>query len=80
MEKADFGAVLEALDSMGAMIQKIRDMLPGDSAEEQASEVDEATEEGETKAVGDDTLKPSDNADKDMKKAAAIAMIKKQLG
>jgi Sec-independent protein translocase protein TatA len=80
MEKADFGAVLEALDSMGAMIQKIRDMLPGDSAEEQSSEVDEATEEGETKAVGDESLKPSDSADKDMKKAAAVAMIKKQLG
>lgn len=79
MEKMDLDTVLESLDSMATMIQKIREMLPTDSAVEQESAVDEATEE--TEAVDTESIKPSEvSGAKDMKKAAMVAMIKKQLG
>lgn len=81
MEKMDIDSVLESLDSMSAMIKQLRDTLSGDSAEEQAAEVDDATMESEMATADEESIKSSEGSkDKDLKKAAAVAMLKKQLG
>lgn len=79
-DKEDLSTVLESLDAMAAMIQKIRDTLPGDSAEEQADAVDESTSEEEMEHDDTESIKPSAGGDKEMKKAAMVAMIRKNLG
>lgn len=77
MDKEQLDGLMAALDEMAGMIAKIRETIPGDAAEEQAQELDEATQEEEVAGETEESLAPAD--DKQLKKAAAVAMLKRSL-
>lgn len=69
----------EALNSILEMVEQVRGMMPTDNAEEQSENIDEATQDEQMSADDVESIKPSSDP-KDIKKMAAMAMIKKQLG
>ena len=77
MDKDQLDQLMSALDEMAGMIAKIRETIPGDAAAEQAEAIDESTEEEEVSAETEEPLAPAD--DKQVKKNAAVAMLKKSL-
>lgn len=77
MDKEQLDQLMMALDEMAGMIAKIRESVPVDAAVEQTDEIDAATEGEQVVAEDDAPLVPAD--DKQMKKAAAVAMLKKSL-
>ncbi len=70
--------IRETLDQITALVAQLQSALPEaeDAGEEQADTVDEATAEAPTE---DDGEAEAGSDDKAMRKASAIAMIKKQL-
>ncbi len=77
----DARKIRETLDQITALVSQLQSALPEaeDAGEEQADTVDDATDEAPTE---DDDGGPQEDAgsgDKAMRKASAIAMIKKQL-
>lgn len=77
MDKAQLDQLMAALDEMAGMISKIREAVPGDAAAEQAEAIDGATQEEEVAGETDESLAPAD--DKQLKKNAAVAMLKRSL-
>lgn len=77
MDKLQLDQLMAALDEMAGMISKIREAVPGDAAEEQSSQIDDATEEEEVAGETEEPLAPAD--DKQLKKNAAVAMLKRSL-
>ncbi len=78
----DARKIRETLDQITALVSQLQSALPDaeDSGEEQADTIDDATAEAPTE---DDDGGPQEGAgseDKAMRKASAVAMIKKQLG
>ncbi len=77
MDKAQLDQLMAALDEMAGMISKIREAVPGDAAAEQSAAIDGATEEEEVAGETEEALAPAD--DKQLKKNAAVAMLKRSL-
>ncbi len=79
----DARKIRETLDQVLALVSELQAALPDaeDSGEEQADTIDEATAEAPTDDSNDgDPKEGAGSEDKAMRKASAIAMIKKQLG
>jgi hypothetical protein len=77
MDKMQLSQLMTALDEMAGMIAKIRESMPTDSAEEESAAIDESTAEEEVAGETEESLAPAD--DKQLKKAAAVAMIRKSI-
>lgn len=77
MDKDQLDQLMAALDEMAGMISKIREAVPGDAAAEQSQAIDESTQEEEVSTETEEPLAPAD--DKQLKKNAAVAMLKRSL-
>jgi hypothetical protein len=77
MEKEQLDELMAQLDGVSEMIARIREMVPADAAVEEAESIDEATADEEVAGDTDASLAPAD--DKQVKKAAAVAMLKRSL-
>lgn len=77
MDKLQLDQLMSALDEMAGMISKIREAIPGDAAAEESQSIEEATEEEEVSGETEEPLAPAD--DKQLKKNAAVAMLKRSL-
>lgn len=95
MDPTQLSKFMSTLDQMSAMISEMKKSIPGDSAEEQTETIDEATAEqvadgeegedainedtGQSPEMVDDSGGESDEQTKKLKKAAAVAMLRKSL-
>lgn len=77
MDKAQLDQLMAALDEMSGMMEKIREMLPGDAADEQSDNIDQATAPEVDQGTDDSQVRSAD--DKQMRKSASIAMLKKSI-
>ncbi len=79
----DIEGLSEALGALQEALDRVKSMLPTDSAADASTDIDASTEGAEGAEATDETVSPSssdDDSDGDMRKAAAVAAIQKQLG
>jgi len=77
MDPEQIEELLAAFEPVKAMLEQLREQYPKDAAQEQEEGIDETTNEEEEYGQTDEALAPAN--DKQLKKNAAVAMLKRSL-